>query len=209
MRVLFVEDDSHVTNAANRFFRQCAGWELEVARDGTEALRKFESTDYDTVLIDWTLPKPGPDGLEVCRHIRRVSQVPVIFVTARESTEDVIEALGAGADEYVTKPFDPRALLARMEALVRRSSLPPAHAARGLPAPANDGSSGPILAPSRRHAQILECLSRGLANKEIAGALGCSVKNVEYHLGRMLRKTGCSSRAQLVARARVRDRSSG
>jgi len=163
---------------------------------------------YDAVLIDWTLPKPGPDGLEVCRRIRQLSpSVLLVFVTARDSTEDVIVALGAGADEYIVKPFDVRALRARLEALARRSSLPPQFALSGSQAPANDRTGGSLVEPNRRHAQILECLSRGLANKEIAIALGCSVKNIEYHLGRMLKKTGCSSRAQLVVRARDRSAS--
>jgi DNA-binding NarL/FixJ family response regulator len=165
----------------------------------------FGATPYETVLIDWKLPEPGPDGLEVCRRIRGISlSTLLIFVTARDSTEDIVEALGAGADEYVIKPFDAAALLARIAALVRRSSLPPAFAPPDRLAPANDGTGVSTLVNSGRQQQILDCISRGLANKEIASVLGCSVKNVEYHLGRMLRKTNCSSRAELAARTRRR-----
>ncbi len=94
------------------------GWVVDEADDGESALEYFSQTPADVVLIDIMLP--GIDGFEVCRSIRRKSDVPIVMVTARADTHDVVAGLEAGADDYLTKPFAPKELSARIRALLRR-----------------------------------------------------------------------------------------
>ena len=96
------------------------GCQVTIAADGNEALAAFHEDSPDLVVLDIMIPPP--DGFEVCRHIREVSQVPILMLTARDATLDKIRALNMGADDYLTKPFDHLKLLARLRALVRRSS---------------------------------------------------------------------------------------
>src|SRR2546421_10511653 len=95
------------------------GWVVEEAETGEAALEAFNRHPTDVVLIDIMLP--GMDGFEVCRSLRRQSDVPIVMVTARTDTHDVVAGLEAGADDYVTKPFVPKELAARIRALLRRA----------------------------------------------------------------------------------------
>jgi DNA-binding response OmpR family regulator len=95
------------------------GWEVVEAESGEDALVAFGGGPADVVLIDLMLP--GMDGFEVCRAIRKSSDVPIVMVTARADTHDVVAGLEAGADDYVTKPFQPKELSARIRALLRRA----------------------------------------------------------------------------------------
>src|SRR5262245_45443849 len=95
------------------------GWQVEEAETGEAALEAFGRQPADVVLIDIMLP--GLDGFEVCRAVRRMSDVPIIMVTARADTHDVVAGLEAGADDYLTKPFAPKELSARIRALLRRA----------------------------------------------------------------------------------------
>src|SRR6476659_5899161 len=110
------------------------GWTVDEAANGEEALALFTRAPTDVVLIDIMLP--DIDGFEVCRAIRRNSDVPIIMVTARDDTHDVVAGLEAGADDYLTKPFAPKELSARIRAL-RRARHPP-HANR-VPPPDRTG----------------------------------------------------------------------
>ena len=101
---------------------------VTIAADGEEALGRFEEERPDLVVLDVSMPPP--DGFEVCRRIREASRVPILMLTARDSTLDKVRALDLGADDYLTKPFDHLELLARLRALVRRSSEPPASQAQ-------------------------------------------------------------------------------
>src|SRR5262245_41854566 len=98
------------------------GWLVEEAETGEEALDAFGRSPADVVLIDIMLP--GIDGFEVCRSLRRTSDVPIVMVTARADTHDVVAGLEAGADDYLTKPFAPKELSARIRALLRRARTP-------------------------------------------------------------------------------------
>ena len=118
VRILTVEDDERI-QAAMRLALEDEGYTVVEAASGEEGLEAFARRPADVVLIDLMLP--GIDGFEVCRSIRRSSDVPIVMVTARSDTHDVVAGLEAGADDYVTKPFVPKELAARIRALLRRA----------------------------------------------------------------------------------------
>ena len=117
-RILSVEDDERIRTAV-KLALEDEGWSVEEADTGEEALNSFQRQPADVVLIDIMLP--GIDGFDVCRAIRRASDVPIVMVTARADTHDVVAGLEAGADDYLTKPFAPKELSARIRALLRRA----------------------------------------------------------------------------------------
>jgi DNA-binding response OmpR family regulator len=116
-RILTVEDDERI-RAAVKLALEDEGWTVDEAASGEEAVIRFSRQPADVVLIDIMLP--GIDGFELCRTLRRTSDVPVVMVTARSDTHDVVAGLEAGADDYLTKPFAPKELSARIRALLRR-----------------------------------------------------------------------------------------
>jgi two-component system, OmpR family, response regulator RegX3 len=118
-RVLVVEDEESYRDALS-FLLEREGFEVSLAETGPEALAAFERDGADIVLLDVMLP--GVPGTEVCRQIRKTSQVPVIMVSARDEEIDKVIGLELGADDYVTKPYSPRELLARIRAVLRRGA---------------------------------------------------------------------------------------
>ena len=117
IRVLTVEDDERI-RASVKLALEDEGWIVDEAPTGEDAIAIFQSTPADVVLIDIMLP--GIDGFELCRTLRKMSDVPIVMVTARVDTHDVVAGLEAGADDYLTKPFAPKELSARIRALLRR-----------------------------------------------------------------------------------------
>ena len=120
-RVLVVEDEESFSDALSFMLRR-EGYEVEIAPTGTEALATFDRNGADLVLLDLMLP--GLPGTEVCRELRSRSHVPIIMVTARDSEIDKVVGLELGADDYVTKPFSSRELVARIRAVLRRGAEP-------------------------------------------------------------------------------------
>jgi two-component system response regulator RegX3 len=116
-RVLVVEDEESISDPLSYMLRR-EGFEVSVAATGPDALGSFERTGADIVLLDLMLP--GLSGTEVCRALRQKSNVPIIILTARDSEVDNVVGLALGADDYVTKPFSHRELLARIRAVMRR-----------------------------------------------------------------------------------------
>ena len=116
-RILAVEDDERI-RAAVKLALEDEGWTVDEAGSGEEAIELFSRTAPDVVLIDIMLP--GIDGFELCRTLRRTSAVPIVMVTARADTHDVVAGLEAGADDYLVKPFVLAELVARVKALLRR-----------------------------------------------------------------------------------------
>jgi DNA-binding response OmpR family regulator len=117
-RVLVVEDDASIRTSL-RLALADEGWEVDETASSEEALESFERAPADVALVDLMLP--GADGFACCRALRRTSDVPIIIVTARSDTHDVVAGLEAGADDYVTKPFEVKELTARMRAVMRRT----------------------------------------------------------------------------------------
>ncbi len=118
-RVLVVEDEESFSDALSYMLRK-EGFEVAVAPTGTDALDEFDRSGADLVLLDLMLP--GVPGTEVCRQLRSRSSVPVIMLTAKESEVDKVVGLELGADDYVTKPFSSRELVARIRAVLRRGT---------------------------------------------------------------------------------------
>ena len=121
MKILVVDDERAVRESLRRAL-ELEGYEIELAADGREALERLEAESQpDALILDVLMP--GVDGLEVCRRLRRAgSRLPVLMLTARDAVENRVSGLDAGADDYVTKPFALEELLARIRALLRRTS---------------------------------------------------------------------------------------
>lgn len=117
--ILFVEDDPGIRDVTARGLTK-AGFRVEAEGDGRQALVRFRQANFDLVLLDLMLPSLG--GVEVCRFIRSESTVPVVMLTARSDTTDVVLGLEVGADDYMTKPFEMPELVARLRAVLRRSN---------------------------------------------------------------------------------------
>ncbi len=118
-QILIVEDDAQIRQVLRIGLSQ-AGYEVSEAGDGAEGLRKAQNGQFDLIVLDIGLPRM--DGLEVCRSLRAESQVPVLFLTARDDEIDRILGFELGGDDYVTKPFSPRELIARIKAILKRSA---------------------------------------------------------------------------------------
>src|SRR5512137_2287745 len=116
-KILVVDDDLALSDVLAFAIRR-AGFDVTSAHDGLNALEQFSKESPDLIVLDWGLPRM--DGLEVCTRIRNESDVPIIMLTVRDTDDNVITALEAGADEYIIKPFSPRQLIARIRALLRR-----------------------------------------------------------------------------------------
>ena len=121
-KVLVVDDEDHIVELA-RIYLTREGYEVEGVGDGSQALARFAQIKPDLVVLDIMLP--GADGLEICKEIRKQSQVPIIMLTARDEVTDKVVGLEVGADDYLTKPFHPQELVARAKALLRRARVEP------------------------------------------------------------------------------------
>jgi two-component system OmpR family response regulator len=125
--ILVVDDDPHIRDVV-RFAFEKTGMTIATAQNGQEALRLFDHGVHQLVVLDIGMPEM--DGLEVCRQIRKTSDTPILFLSARDEEIDRILGLEIGGDDYVTKPFSPRELVARVNAILRRARSAPAPAAR-------------------------------------------------------------------------------
>ena len=118
-KILIVEDDANIVELISLYLNK-DGFEICTAYDGMEAVEKFKTFSPDLVLLDLMLPKL--DGWGVCREIRKVSQTPIIMLTAKDETLDKITGLEMGADDYISKPFEMKEVIARIHAVLRRTS---------------------------------------------------------------------------------------
>ncbi|MBM0204016.1 response regulator [Micromonospora sp. NPDC051227] len=179
-RVLVVEDEESFSDALSYMLRK-EGFEVSVAATGTDALTEFDRTGADIVLLDLMLPEMS--GTEVCRQLRQRSAVPIIMVTARDSEIDKVVGLEIGADDYVTKPYSPRELVARIRAVLRRQS--PEVTEAGAPTLA----AGPVRMDIERHVVTVD-----------GGAVQLPLKEFEL-LELLLRNAGrVLTRGQLIDR---------
>lgn len=121
-KILIIEDEASFSEALS-FLLQKEGYSINIADNGKDGLEQFKSQDFDLVLLDLMIPELS--GIEVCRAIRSTSQVPIIMLTAKDSEIDKVVGLELGADDYVTKPYSSRELVARIKAVLRRGSIEP------------------------------------------------------------------------------------
>ncbi|UCH60030.1 MAG: response regulator transcription factor [Anaerolineales bacterium] len=143
MKALIVDDDRVLADVVAFALRR-EGFQVIQAYDGLSALERWSDEQPDLIVLDINLPKM--DGYSVCQRIRREADTPIIMLTVRNEDSDVVHGLELGADDYITKPFSPRQLMARVHAVLRRTSLPPA------PAPHQVG--GLLLVPNRREVNL-------------------------------------------------------
>jgi two-component system OmpR family response regulator len=161
-RILVVDDDPHIRDVIC-FALQKAGMTTATARDGTEALIRFAEEAPDLVVLDIGMPET--DGLEVCRQLRKTSEVPILFLSARDEEIDRVLGLEIGGDDYVTKPFSPRELVARINVILRRSA-----ARQSVPAGADERiARGCVTLYPQRH--LAECRGAALALTAIEFAI--------------------------------------
>ncbi|AKG21699.1 two-component system response regulator RppA [Calothrix sp. 336/3] len=121
MRILVVDDEKELTDPLTRLLTR-EGYSVDAAYDGTRGNQLAQSSNYDLLILDWMLP--GKTGLQICQELRRQGMTtPVLFLTAKDTLDDRVAGLDAGADDYLIKPFELRELLARVRALLRRSGL--------------------------------------------------------------------------------------
>ena len=150
--VLVIEDDASIADLLNLYLRE-AGYRVLLAPSGERALEVMGRQPVDLVLLDVGLP--GIDGFEVCRRIRAASQVPVLFLTARDGEIDRVLGLELGADDYVTKPFSPREIVARVRAILRRSEVTAAAVAGArAESPLLDAGDGIVVDTARREVRV-------------------------------------------------------
>jgi OmpR-family two-component system manganese-sensing response regulator len=121
MRILLVDDERELREALNQVLSR-EGYLVEMAEDGKSGLELAQHHDFDLLILDWMLPHYS--GIEICQHIRALGKTtPVLFLTAKDTVDDRVQGLDAGADDYLVKPFELRELLARVRALLRRSPI--------------------------------------------------------------------------------------
>lgn len=143
MKILVVDDDRVLADVVAFAFRR-EGFEVIQAYDGLSALQRWAEENPDLIVLDVNLPKM--DGFSVCQRIRKEAETPIIMLTVRSDDDDVVHGLELGADDYIAKPFSPRQLVARANAVLRRSGQFPAHAPRQV---------GELhLSPNRREIRI-------------------------------------------------------
>ena len=145
-RILIVDDELPIRDLVRGYLER-EGYDTQSAEDGAAALSLARDGDFDVIVLDVMLP--GLDGIEVCRQIRTFSDAYVLMLTARSEEIDKLVGLAVGADDYLTKPFSPRELVARVKALLRRP-----RAATALSAPPPTSNSGLVVDPARRRVTL-------------------------------------------------------
>ncbi len=157
VRILIVEDESSFSEALE-FLLSKEGFSIVTAANGSEAITKFDQGGIDLVLLDLMIPEIS--GTEVCRQIRAKSKVPIIMLTAKESEVDKVVGLELGADDYVTKPYSTRELVARIRAVLRRNSGESAIGDIGIM------TAGPVRMDTDRHQVTVNSVNISLPLKE-------------------------------------------
>jgi two-component system, OmpR family, response regulator RegX3 len=155
-RILVVEDEESLADSV-RYNLEREGYSVAVAADGRKALERFRSDGPSLVILDLMLPEMS--GLDVCRQIRQISNVPIIMVTAKDSEADKVSGLELGADDYVTKPFSVRELVSRVRAHLRRAGMRAAE-------PEDVLTGGPVSLDVAKHEVLVRGESVGFPPKE-------------------------------------------
>lgn len=202
--ILIVDDDQHIREILSLYLKK-ESYSVEEAADGVEAIRKVERISPHLVLLDIMLPVL--DGIEVCRQIRKFSHVPIIMLTARSEDDDRILGLELGADDYITKPFNPREVVARIKAVLRRAPDAAMAKAKVVHLPHLDVNMddhtitlyGETVALTLKETELLSCLathpgrtfSRDMLLEIVWGYTYCGeTRTVDSHIKRLRKKLG-------------------
>jgi two-component system, OmpR family, response regulator MprA len=215
MKILVVDDERAVRDSLRRAL-ELEGYNVELAADGEEALDQLESNgDPDAVILD--LLMPGVDGLEVCRRLRRDGRrLPILMLTARDEIESRVSGLDAGADDYVTKPFALDELLARVRALLRRTTSGSGETLRFADLELDPGTrevrrAGEPVELTRTEFSLLELfvlnprqvLTRSIIFERVWGYdFGFSSNSLDVYIGYLRRKTEAGRRPRLIQTVR-------
>lgn len=160
-KILIVDDDESIANLLSEVL-ESEGFETSICHSGLEAIEANDSGEFQLVILD--IMMPGMNGFEACQRIRKTSEVPVIFLSAKNEESDTVIGFSMGADDYVTKPFKPRELVARVNARIRRSRMRD-EAAEGRPAVFDRGG---LLIDADRHFATLHDADLKLTPKEFS-----------------------------------------
>jgi len=211
VKILVVDDERAVRESLRRAL-ELEGYEIELAADGREALERLEAESQPDVLVLDVL-MPGVDGLEVCRRLRRAgSRLPVLMLTARDAVENRVAGLDAGADDYVTKPFALEELLARIRALLRRTTDGADEVLRFAdleldPRTREVRRSGELIELTRTEFSLLELflrnprqvLTRSIIFERVWGYdFGYGSNSLDVYIGYLRRKTEAGARPRLI-----------
>tara|TARA_B100000073_G_scaffold344101_2_gene350231 strand:- start:1160 stop:1885 length:726 start_codon:yes stop_codon:yes gene_type:complete len=217
-QILLVDDEPGIRNAVKTFLED-EGFEITIAVDGEDGWEKAQKFFPDLIISDIMMPRcNGFTLLERIREDERLSGTPVIFLTAKGMTIDRTQGYLAGIDDYISKPFDPDELAARVKNVIMRQDRLLKEAAKFADTdvskmakqiteirsmltnnnPANQENANIIPSFTPREASVLQLVAEGLMNKEIARKLETSIRNVEKYVSRLFIKTTTSSRTELV-----------
>jgi DNA-binding NarL/FixJ family response regulator len=200
-RLLVVDDDPNLLLAVAVCLRS-EGYDVTTVNNGTDALVNLAESIPDLIISDVCMP--GMDGHALVRHIRassRTALIPVIFITAKDQTNDRIAGFRTGVDAYITKPFEPDEMLAVITSIFERLERTHSEIARLINASqAERASDMRVNDPDLTEAEerMALAVARGLSNKDIASEFGISVRTVENHISHILSKKGFSNRVEIA-----------
>jgi two-component system response regulator MprA len=214
VKILVVDDERAVRESLGRAL-ELEGYDVELAADGGEALYRLEAQQPDAVILDVLMP--GLDGLEVARRVRKTgNRVPLLMLTAREAVQDRVAGLDAGADDYVTKPFALEELVARLRALLRRSTDGGGEALRFADLELNTGTrevyrGSAAIELTRTEFSLLELflrnprqvLTRSVIFERVWGYdFGFASNSLDVYIGYLRRKTEAGDKSRLIQTVR-------
>ena len=207
-RILLVDDDANLLRVLNRYLTK-QGYVVQVAASAQEALRLFEVEPPDLIVSDVMLPEVS--GLEFCKQVRRRRRgelLPFIFLSGCSALDERVAGLRVGADDYLPKPFEPRELVARIEAMLERARRTQAEMLRLLQEPVAVGAgtlrpgARPVetftlpLSPAER--RVFDEIVAGMTNRQIAEKHYLSIRTVQSHVASILRKLSLERRGEII-----------
>jgi DNA-binding NarL/FixJ family response regulator len=203
-KVLIVEDERDIRELIHLYLDH-HHYQVLVAENGQQALQLFKQENPDLILLDILLP--GINGIEVCQEIRKHSDIPIIFLSCKSDSEDVIEGLEMGGDDYITKPFEFNILIARVKANLRRSAFKHGDEetnSRHVVQLKSKGKAQSFLAEpvTPRELEILSLIEGGFTNEEIARKLHISIGTVKGYNNAIFGKLNVRNRIQAITKAR-------
>lgn len=205
-RLLVVDDEPKLLRAVAVDLRG-EGYDVTTARTGAEALVSVAQKLPDLIISD--IRMPGMDGYELARRLRRnesTTLIPIVFLTAKDTTSDRIEGFRSGVDAYLTKPFEPDELLAVVASILNRVERTHSRIARLVGREEIERAEGKFYDEelTETETRIAGAVARGLSNKEIAGEFNISVRTVEHHIRHILAKKNFSNRVEIALYVKTR-----